>query len=233
MLRAYRKYGVFEWDLIEECTTQTLRATEQRHLDAHIGSKGCLNISSSAENPFTCPLNIEKTRERNRNLVWTPEMRAKISQAHTGKKPKSETVELWKRQRAGTLNGRAKLSDEQWEVVFELRSAGMTLPELANRFEVDRTTIQRGCSKKGIFNRPKKWSEKTRATIMAARKEKPYSRDNFGIKNPRAKLNPEKVDDIRRRRNAGEKQADLAREYKVNPNTIAAIEKNLIWKIKS
>lgn len=45
-----------------------------------------------------------------------------------------------------------------------------------------------------------------------------------------AKLNPEKVRDIRARWRAGESIANLAREHSLNPSSITRICRGLSWK---
>jgi hypothetical protein len=55
---------------------------------------------------------------------------------------------------------------------------------------------------------------------------KPY----FGEENPRTKLTSEKVLQIKRMIKSGERQADIARLFKVDETTIRAIRQNKTWK---
>lgn len=70
----------------------------------------------------------------------------------------------------------------------------------------------------------------SRADNVKDMHEKNRNRDDRGSKHPMAKLNEDKVIQIRKKINNGDRQIDLAKEYDVHPMTISNIKNRKKWK---
>lgn len=82
MQRVYKKYGMPHFEFIQDCTLESIDETEQRYLDEHCGRPLCCNILKfvKSNRGFKMPSYFGKLlAERNRKMIFTPEIRAKMS----------------------------------------------------------------------------------------------------------------------------------------------------------
>ena len=231
MQRAYSKHQTFRWKLIKICPLDRIIPFEQKFLTRFASHPSCLNSATVALSPFSCPLTIAKTVARNKSMTWTDDMRRKISLANTGRKASLETRAAYSKQRIGTLNSNSKLSEDDEKAIIAMRKSGVIVADLAKKFNVHETTISRLCSLKGVFHKPKSWSDKQRSAIMEGRsKNKNWNRRNVsGTKNPRCKLSEDDVKNIIQLLAEGISGSDLSKQFKVTKETIYSIKSGRNW----
>lgn len=75
-----------------------------------------------------------------------------------------------------------------------------------------------------------KWTPEQRVKMMASRTHEAMSARTRGSKHPRARLTEADVLGIRSRYEAGERQADLAREFQVTDSTIWHVVHRISWR---
>lgn len=231
MQRAFNKTKDFSFVVLRYLDEKLLFEEEQKLIDAHSNERNCLNISTVADCPSRCDKFRKRLSEKNKTRVWTNDMREKAARAKKGKKHESGIYRIRSEKWVGANNPNAKLSEADRMNLIEERKSGKTIEFLAEKFHVHTATIGRICSKAGVFYKPKTWSDKLRAAQKAARIRTPqsYRRNNFGTRNPRAKLNEESVSIIREMLSNNEKPIVLAEKFQVSVATIRAIKSGRIW----
>jgi group I intron endonuclease len=230
--RNWNKGHEFNFSVLERADVSSMIALEQSLIDAHIGDRYCMNLSKNAACAFACPENKEKTARRNREMVWTAEMRKKLSDSRRGRKATEEEKAGCRMRAAGTRNPNATLTENDIADVLRARQSGETIKSLAQRFNVNRTTITRTCAKFKVFYKPSAWSPTMRVAQMLARanSKSTYKRNVTGEKNPRSILTLTSVCEIRLELQNGARMADLARKHGVHPATIRSVKTGQNWK---
>lgn len=115
--------------------------------------------------------------------------------------------------------------------MIRLRKEGTIIAELADRFKVDRTTVQRVMRLNGVTMPSRKWTTSHRAKLMEAMKRRDpevYRRNAGGVRKKFLKLRPEDVTKIRLMHDLS--HAAVGRLFGVHENTIALIRHGQTWK---
>jgi hypothetical protein len=71
----------------------------------------------------------------------------------------------------GSDNNNAKLNDGQRDELCELKRTGITAKELSEKFNISESQVLRIARSRGIKQRPLKWTDSQRESIMASRKK--------------------------------------------------------------
>ena len=227
MQRAFNKHGDFNFEVIAYYEESEIRKQEQILLDEFINHPNCMNICSDAISQLRTKEGRQKTIAMNKSRVWTEQSKQKLRSKAIGRK-----IDVSRRRSFnGTENPNAKLTDSQIAHIRKLREEGTIVADLANMFNVHRTTIQRTCRARGIKCGKRKWTEIQRNSIMQARARNPkcMSRDTGGDRNGRAKLNAAKVAIIKALIIKGVCCAQIGREHGVKPETIYSIKSGRSW----
>lgn len=129
MQRAFNKYKVFEFTILEECNPSEILAKEQVLLDLHYRTKGNMNL---------CPMAANSLGYRH-----TPETCRRMSERQVGRKPTPETRRRLSESRRGEKNNRSKLSDSQREVLALKKNRGARTVDLCREFSISKSQVKR------------------------------------------------------------------------------------------
>lgn len=115
----------------------------------------------------------------------------------------------------------SKLSEAQWEALFDLDRAGVRRGVLAQRYGISVGTICWQARKRGRM--------KTQDPLAVDRRRRPAQgwADDHVFAQSRSGMTPARWRDLLDRRNAGEADEVLALDCRVHPSTIAAAAKRL------
>lgn len=119
----------------------------------------------------------------------------------------------------GERHGMSKLTDGQVQEMRELRAGGMKLAALAERFHVGMATVSNVCS-------GKRWQHCGDGVDREAVLRITVPR---GEKSRTAKLNPEKVREIRKLAATGMRQVDIAARFGVGQPCISSVLRGAQW----
>lgn len=228
MQRAYDKSKSFHFVIIQLADVNSLESLEQEYINKHYDQKDCMNISRSSVSYGRTPEGKKMLADLNRSRVWTDEQRARISKAKKGKK--YPMPEYLKKRYKGAGNPNSKLSDSQIKEIVSKRKAGGLVVDLANHYEVDRSTIQRALKANGVKPiYPKTWTAKMRKAQMAKtwKRGKPFKKGDLP---PITKLTESDVFYALDQIHSGANMAEVARKLKVSPEAIYAIKQKRTWK---
>lgn len=114
--RAWDKYGVFEWRILEECDSVSLLEREQLYLDEYYDGKDCLNFNPTAKSPLGYKLSPEQRKRKSEASLGTgnpffgkrhtPESKEKIRQARLARGGRLHSEESKERIRQSHLGKR-------------------------------------------------------------------------------------------------------------------------------
>lgn len=224
----------FRSEIICERPVISMIEEEQKYITLHFQDRNCMNISPNAKDAFCFPENYARLAERNRTRVWTVEDRQKLSQKNLGMKRSKEHKLKLSLMRRGFLNSNSKLSQAQTNEIVSLRKAGVLVDDLADRFKVHPSTIQRLVCKHKIHSHPKTWTAKQRKAVLAGRDSNPNwckNRHTKGSLNGRSILTESDVLKIKTMRSNGMTCSDIWRKKfsHVKLGTIEAISSGRNW----
>ena len=230
MQSAYNSRNKITFEIIEKPEKDKLRSVEQEHIDAHFNDPLCMNLSPSATSNVLSYEERKKLSQRNRDRLWTKEMRERMSKKIYGRKMPIEFKRAAKERILGFRNPNSKLSPKQVEEIKKRRLKGDMIKDIAEDYGVSACTIGRHVKDLNLKCRhPKTWTKAMRKA-QSKRDGHTYTRDVSGVKNPRAKLNIDDVGEIKYRLSNGESCVSISKSYPVGSGTIQAIKHGRIWK---
>jgi hypothetical protein len=228
MQRAFDKFGLFSFDAVERVADKvTMLHVEQRHIDGHAGDRLCMNLAANAFSSFGSYQHRQRTAQRNRERVWTAEMRQKLSDSRRGQRWTPRNRDF-----SGSANPNARLREADILSLLARRRAGELVADLASEYGVHASTLTR------LFKRydcrvgqPKRWTAKQRESVLRGRRNNPQwcVRELKGDKNGRARIRAADIPEIRRLIAAEAPLVQIAALYGVRPETIGAIKSGRNW----